>query len=554
MTDITFITSNQTKIAHARYLCRNYDVNILQYKKLFYGVGYHEPRIYDRSELLKESFEDAVKRWKKNVSNYGERLFFIEDTSVRIEALSDDKNEVPGVDIKYWMQENSFETLDRELRKRGNNRKVSVSSHIVLFLTEKLKKYLGTTDDCRIFKSVSHGYIVEKECVFDSQVLYPWLDNKTFNKWFVPDGFTTPISTLKIEEANKGDFRKGAFVEMLTFLQKNNQIMKSSTPILDLKIQFDDIYILCGQTCSGKSTIGKYLVDKYGYYHIEASDFMTLKYHETHGTNFIVDKNIYAAEILKIEPDYVVKKILEFIKEHDIYDKFIITGFRTKYEVETFMQMFPSQKIKLIYLQASFYQRYKRWNTRHRDNDNYTIDRFSEIDNIQKEIGVTTISSIDNVSIFENNGNNISKLYNNFRKTFLGDLSITAPYNVEKILTCNRISLEKAILLTLALEYQKNESKSFTTTEISKKINEYFKGFRKNKNNISRYFNQSYYLYYEIKKDNKINKYKISPIGYSEAILIMRVLTNSSLSIIDQNNAYKVVEHDEANSQHELFL
>ena len=71
MTDITFITSNQTKIAHARYLCRNYDVNILQYKKLFYGVGYHEPRIYDRSELLKESFEDAVKRWKKNVSNYG---------------------------------------------------------------------------------------------------------------------------------------------------------------------------------------------------------------------------------------------------------------------------------------------------------------------------------------------------------------------------------------------------------------------------------------------------------------------------------------------------
>ena len=180
MTDITFITSNQTKIAHARYLCRDYDVNILQYKKLFYGVGYHEPRIYDRTKLLKESFEDAVKRWKKNVSNYGERLFFIEDTSVRIEALSDDENEVPGVDIKYWMQENSFETLDRELRKRGNNRKVSVSSHIVLFLTEKLKKYLGTTDDCRIFKSVSHGYIVEKECVFDSQVLYPWLDYKTF--------------------------------------------------------------------------------------------------------------------------------------------------------------------------------------------------------------------------------------------------------------------------------------------------------------------------------------------------------------------------------------
>ena len=68
MTDITFITSNQTKVAHARYLCKGYDVNILQYKKLFYGVGYNEPRIYDRRELLQRSFDDALRRWEKNVA------------------------------------------------------------------------------------------------------------------------------------------------------------------------------------------------------------------------------------------------------------------------------------------------------------------------------------------------------------------------------------------------------------------------------------------------------------------------------------------------------
>ena len=140
MTDIVFITSNQTKLAHARHLCKGYDVNILHYKKLFYGVGYTEPRLFDRDKLLEESFNDAIERWRKNVSNYREKLFFIEDTSVRIDALSDENNEVPGVDVKYWMQSHNFSQLDAELMKRGNNRNVSVSSHIILFLTNELKK------------------------------------------------------------------------------------------------------------------------------------------------------------------------------------------------------------------------------------------------------------------------------------------------------------------------------------------------------------------------------------------------------------------------------
>ena len=41
----------------------------------------------------------------------------------------------------------------------------------------------------------------------------------------------------------------------------------------------------------------------------------------------------------------------------------------------------------------------------------------------------------------------------------------------------------------------------------------------RSKNNVSRYFNQAYYVYYEVKYENRKNRYKISPIGYSEAIL-----------------------------------
>lgn len=527
MTDITFITSNQTKIAHARYLCRDYDVNILQYKKLFYGVGYYEPRIFDRSKLLKVSFDDAVKRWEKNVSNYGTRLFFIEDTSVKIEALSDDENEAPGVDIKYWMRETSFESLDNELRKRGNNRKVSVSSHIILFLTDELRGTLGIQEKFKVFKSTSYGSIVEKEEFFDSQILYPWLDNKTFNKWFVPNGFSLPISMLSIEDADKGDFRRGAFEEMLSFLRDHKQIRTSAKTIMDPKLQFDDVYIICGQTCAGKSTIGNYLVDKFGYYHIEASDFMTLRYLETHGSKFLIDKNLFAAEMLNVDPTFVVNRVVDFIKDHKIYDKFVVTGFRTKCEVESFLKKIPFLRVRVVYLQADYNRRFERWVNRHRDDDSYTKERFAEIDEIQTKIGVTAIPNLKKVSIFENNGDDLSKYYIEFRKRF-GNSIIEEQYsfNVEKVLSVKKLSLEKAILIVLSLEYQKDETACFTTTEISKLINTKFKFIKKNKNNVSRYFNQSYYIYYEIRKVNKTNKYKISLIGYSEALVIMRTISN----------------------------
>jgi uncharacterized protein (UPF0303 family) len=82
--------------------------------------------------------------------------------------------------------------------------------------------------------------------------------------------------------------------------------------------------------------------------------------------------------------------------------------------------------------------------------------------------------------------------------------------------------LEKAILIVLAIEFRKNEYVYHTTTAISHLINDTFNGLKKNKNNVSRYFNQSYYPYYEIKKEDNKNKYKLSPTGYSETVFIMR--------------------------------
>lgn len=522
MTDITFITSNPTKLAHARHLCKGYDVNILQYKKLFYGVGYEEPRLFDRNKLLEESINDAIVRWKKNVSNYGDRLFFIEDTSVRIDALSDDYNEVPGVDVKYWMQSHNFAQLDAELKKKGNNRRVSVSSHIILFLTNELKKKLKTEKDHIVFKSSSQGTVVQKEQKIDTQILYPWLDNKTFNKWFVPDGFDVPISMLDITEADKSDFRKEAFEQMFIFLREHDEIKHIQKNLIVYRLHFNPLYVVCGPTCAGKSTIGRLLLEKYDYYHIEASDFMSLRYFETHGTKFSVDKNVFAAELLKVNPLFVVESTINYIISKKIFDNFIITGFRTSDEVENFFKMFPSQNMKLIYITADSSVRYARWINRQRDAVDYTQDRFDQINKLQEEMGLLKIKEMKNAIQYENNKVGISAFYNDFQEKIIGTIPTSKEIDISPIISIPKTLLEKAILFILAMEYRKNESLYYTTTEISHLINNTFKGLTKNKNNISRYFNQAYYPYYEIRKENGKNKYKLSPTGYSEAIFTIR--------------------------------
>jgi len=522
MTDITFITSNPTKLAHARHLCKEYDISILQYKKFFYGKGYVEPRIYDREVLLEESINDAIKRWKKNVSSTGKRLFFIEDTSVRIEALSDEGNEIPGVDIKYWMQEYNFKRLDEELRIKGNNRNVTVSSHIILFLSDDIKLASQSEKDYIIFSSTSNGTIVKEEQSFETQILYPWLDNNTFNKWFVPNGFEVPISMLNITDADKADFRKGAFDQMFIFLQKHNAIQNIQRKPIIPRLSFNPLYIVCGPSCAGKSTIGKLLLEEYDYYHIEASDFMSLKYFETHGTKFIVDKNIYAAELLKINPLVVVENTISYIQSKRLLDNFIVTGFRTSNEVSSFLKLFPMQDIKLIYIDAELSIRYNRWVNRQRDTVEYTFEKFVQINDLQKEMGLIDIKEMAETQQYENNQDGLSQFLANFEEKII---SVKPTYKVidfKQITSIQKMPLEKAIFIVLVIEYRKNESIYFTTTEISHLINNTFIDFKKDKNNVSRYFNQAYYPYYEIKKENGKNKFKLSPTGYSEAIFMIR--------------------------------
>ncbi|WP_427916278.1 non-canonical purine NTP pyrophosphatase [Stenotrophomonas maltophilia] len=132
MTDLWFLTTNAIKLANFRTLARGTGLSIHSFHERTFLASYYEPRLDDRQEILRLSYESALFQWNRAGLDL-ESFFFIEDTSVIIHALSGDR-EVPGVDVKYWMRDMDFPTLDELLKARGNDRAVTVRSDIILHL------------------------------------------------------------------------------------------------------------------------------------------------------------------------------------------------------------------------------------------------------------------------------------------------------------------------------------------------------------------------------------------------------------------------------------
>jgi len=519
--DLAFISSSRIKRAHAEYLCRDYDLTISGQKN--YGVGYNEPRIRQRDVLLEQSITDAMDRWRKNASSPDAKFFFIEDTSVIVHALSSEDNEVPGVDIKYWMQEYDFASVDLLLKQHGNDRRVTVCSDALLVLPSELEKKLGKK--YIHFRSSSSGVITEKEFHFDTNPLYPWLDNRTFNKWFIPNGCNRPISMLDISEADKHDFRAGAFSLMLEFLARHGRVIKKSPEQVQMKqlglAIRPMLYLVSGPTCAGKTTLAEYLVRQYGYYHIEASDFMYLSYYQKHGVGSSVNIRDFAHQVLQIDPSVVVRQIIDHLQQIG-NASIVITGFRSPAEVNVFNALYTGKdNVEVIYIDASFDTRYERYVTRAREGET-SEEEFRQENIKQDEMGLKDIgTSFCDDNLF--NESSFDGLYALFDEMYGREISELEPETVKQELKAPS-GLEDAILISLLLAAENGDY--YTTADISKLIGYVFKEFKivKNKNNVSRYFNQYFRAYYEINVENETRKYRLSQTGKIYARWMMKKL------------------------------
>lgn len=527
MPDLIFFTTNRTKVAHFRYIARGYGFNIKTFREVNYYASYYEPRIDDREELLRQSYHSALEKWQRRQGK-GEdatTTFFFEDTSVRINALSEE-TETPGVNVKFWMRETTFSELDKSLKACGNDRRASVRSDIVLHLPKKWKELLGLHDDFLWITGEIHGTIAETEVEIEPNLVYPWLDDRSFNRWFVPNGCTVPISALKIEDADRNDFRAIAFEKLMLVLRKL-QFVTERRPLSSEQLELPkvatipSIFIITGPTCAGKTSIASWVNETYGIPHLEASDFMYKAFWERHGLRSAVRIGDFAEAALQTEPGIVAVPIARHVAEHQ-FTSVIVTGFRSPREIEIFRRaLTPERKTELIFLEASQEIRLQRALSRNRDN--VTPEKFVSRNAQEEKMGLSEIALLPDAKRVLNNST-LSSLY----RTIIRKLGNFLDVHSARVITVRPgpIGLEQLILMTLLSTSGTNVW--LTTTEIAGALNELF-GERKSKNNVSRYFNQEFHPFFEAKlreangRKTTTIEYRLSPTGISQAKLLKRI-------------------------------
>ena len=517
MIELVFFTSSRIKLAHAVHLCKKFSVNVIGFHEKTYGANYEEPRINDREELINLSYLDALQRWNKATNSKG--FFIFEDTSVIIEAFSKDY-EIPGLDIKYWMQNKDFQTLDSELKALGNDRRAIVRSDLLLHLPPELRS--AEEKDYLLFTSCVNGFIATKDYEFDTNVVYPWLDNKTFNKWFVPKGCKLPISMLPIVEADQYDFRAPAFKEMLEYLERHQIIHTNSQVAVQTSFDFDHrLFVICGPTCAGKTTLAEHLAEKFGYWHIEASDYMYLSYYKRHGVSENIDIGNYAQQSLNERPQIIAEQVIQALQQFEMMPA-IITGFRSPDELDWFnLHYFGKYPIEVVYVDAEQEIRYLRSVNRQRDRELDSREKFLLNDKQQQNMGLAKFKSRFHSNTLINNGT-LDQYFVDFGNKYKKSLSIIKLS--EQLKQKIKISgeLEQQILFVLAEKIA--EEQYFTTTEIAHLINQDTAIKPISKNNVSRYFNKTFHPYYEIKLIDHKRKYRLSNTGKSHVRLLRQIL------------------------------
>ncbi|MGO7632710.1 non-canonical purine NTP pyrophosphatase [Rhizobium leguminosarum] len=535
MLTITFFTSNSTKLAHARYLADGLPIKINSFRERTYHADYDEPRLQSRAELLHESYKSAVVQSKKARILSSRHFFILEDTSVRIDALSGDGRDVPGLDVKYWMKDATFESLNQSIALGGGNRAATVRSDVVLHIPDTYRRKWGIENEYLVFTGEQAGEIVDVEQDFSTNVVYPWLDNRTFNKWFRPLGAQAPLGMLAISEATKYDFRRKSFEKLFEFLQGKQRL---TTPAVQDSLSLRDQmnFIICGYPCAGKTTSSQHLAKSFGYLHVEASDFMHLNFYLRHGVVPPEELSIgdFAEKALQEKPEIAAEVIGDYIAS-DPYAPAVVSGFRSLEEVRwlTHRMSQLGKQFKLVFVESGEEERFARMRTRNRLGDVDEIGKFRLRDRQQQRMGISDIVGDTETAVIPN----ISTI-EAFKAEI--DVMVGRPPAQEpkisqllgRISQIPRVKLEDAILLALLTEWSDEGNRQFfTTSEIAKLANTVLGAkSKKHKDNVSRYFNQNFYPFYEIDVvgPKAVRKYRLSNTGYGKALRTLRSIVENA--------------------------
>jgi inosine/xanthosine triphosphate pyrophosphatase family protein/dephospho-CoA kinase len=381
--EVFFYTSSLAKFLQAHTVFQLFGLPVNYFKSK--SDPYSEDYSGTRQHLLSRAI-DEVKNTVGSTS-----LFFVEDTSVKIDALSTDDEEVPGLAVKEWFAVTSFEELDTTLRHLNKGRKALIRSSIALHVP-KLRTPV-------FFEASVTGTVSMKRPQFEENVQYPWLTPNSFNGWFIPDGSLKTLGEMTFEESWHHDFRTRALVQLVNRLEEYQANLnlpshaytrllppqKAGQPSLFPPVDAP-VYMVVGYTCAGKTTFGEYASRKRIKWFEASAVLRMLSSPKKEGLTPFE----FAQEVLRANgPEAVAIKIL------DLYSRerepgLVISGFRTIEEVELIRQHYPN--CKLIWIEASEKIRFARYLTRARDRSATKLDEFRELDEQQSTFGLLRVA------------------------------------------------------------------------------------------------------------------------------------------------------------------
>lgn len=389
-----FYTSNIEKFLQARVVFSRLGCIIRHYR------GINEPYYEDYHLGTKALLARAVQQL---AGSFGLRsAFFVEDTSMRLEALSTADEDYPGLRVKEWFSDVTFEELDQQLRLNGNDRRAVVKSDIALHLP-KLQRPI-------FFHGETSGKVVEAPPKFEAPFQYPWLSPSNFNAWFLPEDKNRCLGQMEFEESWEFDFRIRAFLQLYLGLEELNaalnlpvfgyvrrhRLMSEETQ-LRLLPSDNPIFCVIGPKCAGKSTLGDYV-----------SQSIDTTWHEASRVfqGILTDKGINTIDVnalkflKKAGMDIVMQQILKILRT-DGRSLPLITGLRTCEELLTLRKHVPN--LVLVCIDADQKVRYERHIRRARDSDIRTFANFRKYDEDQSAFGLLRVAKEVSDVVIENN-------------------------------------------------------------------------------------------------------------------------------------------------------
>lgn len=369
----------------------------------------HASTVFERSGLLLKQFKGTTDPYNEDYSVGKERLltraireiidvigrqplFFVEDTSLRIEALSEGNDDWPGLAVKEWFADTTFDQLDAKLRDLNRGRCAIVKSDIALHVPGLPRPLF--------FRGSTSGTVAETPPVFSQNPQYRWLTPHSFNGWFIPHGATKRLGEMDLEESWQHDFRTKAIERLISRLEEYAGILNlpshaysrtrhlGPSEQLPLLPETKRVFIVVGKTCAGKTTFGEVASQKHALHWIEASSVLRTfksKYQEEPETDFDFAKYVLETK----GPDIVVRKILQLYADQ-LEEGVVITGFRTIQELEVMKTRAPHAQV--IFVEASERIRYRRHLARGRLGGMDSLSEFRSHDLNQWSFGLLRVA------------------------------------------------------------------------------------------------------------------------------------------------------------------